>query len=292
MKRSGKYVASVVFCAVVCIGLHVVTSLLVASLAAREVNALEGGLDTTPAELSSIALQLGMPLTGFLWALLAYGCVAFVFYRLQAQLPGQRQWRGLRYGTAIGGLWLLGYLMRVPKVGSRFSSEVIGGLSDALPVVVLGCLLAWIEGNPETIAGQKRKQRPFSLRSVVIFAAFFAVARLVAYSLNWIEVGAPALTPYALLWLVSMGCWLGLTYHAVAPVVFSAVAAWQRAMQFGVFVFGLTWGSFILFFPLMLSGHVQNTVLMFLLDVVAVTAAYHVVEVRWLRPAASDFVNI
>lgn len=275
MIRTLKYIGIVTISAVICIFLHFITPPALTS-------------ETPENTLSALALLLGFPLTALLWAIIAYSCVAFVFYLIEDRIPGEKGARGFRYGISIGALWLLGYVMCFPKFGNPFINEFVGGLCDATPVVVMGWLLGLFttkKGLTDTSNTYSKNQ---TFKGIVIFVLFFSMARTGSYYINIIDTGFQVNPVYTLAWTFVMGFCLGIIYLLLGKTITSS-SALVSAIKFGFFLFGLTWGIFIMFFPLMLKGQLINTILMFLIDTLSVTAAYHFSEILLNR---SQGVNL
>lgn len=235
--------------------------------------------ETPESSLSELALWLGFPATAVLWGAIAYGCVAFVFWRIEERIPGPARYRGLRYGSAIGVLWLLGYVMCAAKSKDPFIAEFVGGLCDAIPVLVMACLLSRFAAKKEAVNRSSTLTGRAAIGGVVIFTLVFFSARTAAYLLNVVDVGFGENAAYTLGWNVAMGACLGVVYLLLGSAV-AATSALQRAVRFGVGLIGLTWGIFILFFPLMLKGQLANTLWMFYCDTLAVSVAYYFAELR------------
>jgi len=265
MSRKIKYIGIVTFSAILCIFLHLITPLALTS-------------ETPENTLSALALLLGIPLTALLWAGIAYSCVAFVFYLIEDRIPGKKGARGFRYGISIGALWLLGYVMCVPKFGNPFLTEFVGGLCDAIPVVVMGWLLGLFTTKKDLTDTSNTYNKNQSVIGIVIFMLFFFIARVSSYFMNIIDIGFQVNTVYTLVWTIVMGFCLGIVYMLLGKTITSS-SALVSASKFGFLLFGLTWGIFIMFFPLMLKGQLINTILMFLIDTLSVTAAYYFSEI-------------
>ncbi|MGE5397209.1 MAG: hypothetical protein ACM3MK_06685 [Chitinophagales bacterium] len=264
MNRKVKYIGIVTISTLLFITLHLITPPALTS-------------DTPRDTLSALSLSLGLPLTALLWACIAYSCVAFGFYLIEDRLPGKKGTRGLQYGVSIGTLWLLGYVMTVPMYGNPFIPEFVGGLCDAVPVVLMG----WLLGLSSTKEGFRSAENAFknneSFVGIAVFVLVFSLIRTVAYYLNIIDTGFQTDPVYTLAWTIVMGLCLGITYSLLGKTVRSS-STLVSAIRFGFLLFGLTWGSFILFLPLVLKGQLINTILLFLIDTLSVTVAYYFSE--------------
>lgn len=264
MNRKVKYLGIITISTLLFITFHLITPPALTS-------------DTPRGILSALALSLGLPLTALLWAVIAYSCVAFGFYLIEDRLPGKKGARGLQYGVSIGTLWLLGYVMTVPIYGNPFINEFVGGLCDATPVVLMG----WLLGLSSKKEGFRSVENAFknnkSLVGIAVFVLVYSLIRTVAYYLNIIDTGFQTDPVYTLTWTIVMGLCLGITYSLLGKTARSS-SNFVSSIKFGFLLFGLTWGSFILFFPLVLKGLLTNTILMFLIDTLSVTVAYYFSE--------------
>ncbi|HWR38898.1 MAG TPA: hypothetical protein VN611_05325 [Patescibacteria group bacterium] len=270
MQQKTKYGGIVILSAALCLLLHI---LLPAALTT----------ETPPDSLSGLAQQLGFPLTALLWALMAYGCLAVVFYLIGNRIPGKTSARGRRYGIAIGALWLLGYVMCLPKFGNPFTAELAGGLCDALPVLIMGEMLGRITDSKFTPDTMLPLPRVPVFAPLTMFTLVFFLARTAAYYLDLINIGLQLNAAYTLGWTLLMGLALGLFYILLGQAV-TTTAALNRAFRFGFLLFGSIWGSFIMFFPLILQGELFHTLRMLLIDMLAVTAAYYWAERSHVAP--------
>ena len=126
-----KVVAIILACVLLDIVLHIVTS----------------SYSTIPENpnFSLVASILGTEITASLWALFAFSGVAFVYWNIKSEIPGEGVKKGLRYGTAIALLWLFAMLEGVSLFGNPIINEFIVGLSDAIPVFGLSILLSKLQ---------------------------------------------------------------------------------------------------------------------------------------------------
>ena len=113
--------------------------------------------------------------------------------------------------------------------------------------------------------------------SLMIFTLLFFLARTAAYYLDIINIGFHLNAAYTLGWTLLMGLSLGVFYILLGQAVATAPVL-NRAFRFGFLLFGAIWGSFIMFFPLILQGELLHTLRMLLIDTLAITAAYYWAE--------------
>ncbi len=141
-----KIVAIILVCVLFAIVLHLVTS----------------AYSTMPENPSyNIAAKLlGMEITASLWTVLSFSGAAYVYFQIRNMIPGEGVQKGLRYGSAIALLWLFAMLEGVPLFGNPIIKEFIVGLSDAIPVFLMGILLSLVKVEE----AENAVLEPFSLR--------------------------------------------------------------------------------------------------------------------------------
>jgi len=259
-----KYIGTIVLSSALCLTLHLLTPPVLTS-------------DTPANTLSKLVLSFGLPLTALLWAIIGYSCVAFVFYLIEDRIPGGKNVRGLKYGISIGLLWLLGYIMGGPKSGNPFINEFVGGLCDAIPVVLMGWLLGRSSKVAVSIDIDNTIYRHQSFIGIGAFVLVFSLIRIVSYYTNIFDTGFQADPVYTLVWTIVTGLYLGLTYLLLRKTTTSS-STLRSSIRFGFLLFGLTWGGFFIFIPLVLKGQFINTILMFLIDTISVTLACYFSE--------------
>ncbi|MDD3157128.1 hypothetical protein [Anaeromusa sp.] len=260
MREKIRYVSIIALAITLCMVLHMSIPVELAT-------------ETSADDLSIVAAWLGFPLTALLWASIAYSCVALVFHFTRISVSENRAIWEMKFGIFIGVLWLLGYVMAMPKFGNSFYKELAGGLCDAIPVVVMVALLGRFTNSANK--GRCCKRKPFI--GIVVFGTVFFVIRMMAYHINAIDIGFWINSMYSSLWTIAMGIFLGVLYVILGETMAMPSVA-GSAVKFGCFLFGVTWGSFILFFPLMLKGQLLNTVFMGFLDMLAVVISYYCSE--------------
>lgn len=168
-------VAVVVVCVLCDILLHLVTSVY----------------STMPANplYSSVAKLLGTEITASFWALLAFSGAAHVYLRIRSVIPGEGIRKGLRYGSATALLWLFAMLEGVPLFGNSIIKEFVVGLSDAIPVFLMGISLGLLKIEQ----GENAALKPFAygqkMMTVFMFAGIFLIGRYIAYYTGAIQSG-------------------------------------------------------------------------------------------------------
>lgn len=221
---------------------------------------------------SLVARALGAEMTAILWALLAFSCVAFVYLYIRSDIPGAGARKGLRYGTAIGLLWLFAMLEGVPMFGNLLLNEFVVGLSDAIPVFVLSVLLSKLLQDKSERHVHAAPVPNSKMKAMSIFTGMFLTGRYIAYFAGVIRSGYHARPIETFIWTLFMGITIGAAYVILGNAG-GGQSLRQRAVRFGVLTFGLNWGAFLVFMPLLFSGYIVDVVLRIVIDTALVSAS-------------------
>jgi hypothetical protein len=259
-KQLLKTVAIVLICVLIDIILHSITS----------------AYSTMPekANYSKLAELFGTEITATLWALLAFSGAAYAFHRLHSSIPGVGHAKGLRYGTAILLLWLFAMLEGVSLFGNSIINEFVVGLSDAIPVFLMGILLNL------SIAKKRKnselKQLTFSqkMTALCVFTGIFLIGRYVVYFPGLIQSGYKTSPLYTFLWTLLMGTCIGVVCILLENND-NTLSVKRKAAKFSFLVFGVNWATFLIFMPLLFSGFIIDVLIRIILDISLVTIGYY-----------------
>ncbi len=273
-----KVVAIVLTCVLLDIILHVVTS----------------SYSTMPEnpDYSFVANILGAEITASLWALFAFSGVAFVYWHIRNEIPGEGVKKGLRYGTAIALLWIFAMLEGVSLFGNPIMKEFFVGLSDAIPVFVLSVLLSMlqaekVEGNHH-LAAFNHKQK---MKAVSIFTGIFLTGRYIAYFSGVIQSGNQTRPLQTFIWTLLMGISIGAAFVLLGNTRCEQPLK-HRAVKFGFFIFGLNWAVFLVFMPLLFTGYLADALLRIIIDTTLATIASYLTIIPRSKFLRKTDVNI
>ncbi len=277
MKKSTllKFVAVVVACVLLDITLHLVTITY-----------------STMPEIpyySKLAELLGTEITATLWAMLAFSGVAYVFYRVQQNIPGVGIKQGLRYGGAIALLWLFAMLEGVSLFGNPVINEFIVGLSDAIPVLLMGTLLGLLLVK-KTGSGEPGSQTfNQKLSTVCVFSAIFTLGRYAVYFTGIIQSGYLTSPLITFLWTVLMGACIGIVFVLLGQTG-KITSLKRRAATFGLVIFGINWAVFLVFMPFLFTGFLVDVLSRIAIDILFVTiGCYMSITIRVNRFQEAHF---
>jgi len=222
-------------------------------------------------DLSQLARVLGIEITAILWALLAFSCVAFVFFRICKEIPGKSWMKGLRYGLAIFLLWQFAMLEGVSLFGNPIPNEIVVGLSDAIPVLVMSLLLSRFSTTGEERDRKIPSAGRQKILTVLLFAGVFLAGRYVFYVTGVLRSGYVQRPLQTLLWTLLMGAIIGVTFLLVRQSNTRSVRL--QAARFGCMIFGINWSIFLVFMPMLFSGFLADSLLRIVIDMILITLA-------------------
>lgn len=223
---------------------------------------------------SFAASTLGTEITASLWAVFAFSGVAFVYWQIRNEIPGEGVKKGLRYGATIALLWLFAMLEGVSLFGNPVINEFVVGLSDAIPVFILSVLLSMLhteKTEPDHSAAFIFRQ---NVKVVLVFAGVFLTGRYIAYYSGVIQSGYQIRPLETFIWTFLMGTLIGAAFVLIGSNR-DERSLKHRAVQFGFLIFGLNWTVFLMFMPLLFSGYIADVLLRIIIDVtLAIIASY------------------
>jgi len=218
-----RFVAIVLVCVILDIVLHLVTS----------------AYSTMPEDpnYSMVATVLGLEITVSLWALLSFSSAAGVYCLVRDTIPGEGVQKGLRYGSAIALIWLFAMLEGVALFGNPVMNEFVVGLSDAIPVFIMGILLGMLFPGKGRYAAVKPYTPGQKLTAVPIIAGIFFVGRYVANFTGAILSGHQTSPVSSFFWTILMGACIGVACILLVNID-DALSLGRRAARFGFLVSG------------------------------------------------------
>lgn len=169
------------------------------------------------------------------WELLAFGVLATVFLLIEAKLPGKGWQKGIMYGLSFGIMYQIGMFEAVLTLHTKFLDELLMGLSDFLPILLLGILLGIFTAGNNTF--RKNKQ---SCLSVFITALFYLAGRYISYAILHISSAYRSEPVGTLLWTLCMGLWVGVIYWMLQSGS-SGKSIILSALYFVLIIFGPNW---------------------------------------------------
>lgn len=148
-----------------------------------------------------------VPLVAGIGMLITLSALAIVFALVQERLVGKRFVKGMWFGVAFTGLWVLGFIEVSTLSDTTLLTEVINGLPDSLTILLMSLLLGIFIAR-DTFVTEKIETRNQLGRAVVVAVAFFA-GRYLAY---WVFKTNSIFhqEPNAVfIWTLAMAAWIG-----------------------------------------------------------------------------------
>jgi hypothetical protein len=201
-----------------------------------------------------------------------------VYLNSRGEIPGEGVKKGLRYGLAIALLWLLAMLEGVSLFGNPVINELVVGLSDAIPVFMLGILLSKLQtekaesDRPVTFSFRK------SIKAVSIYTGLFLAGRYIAYFSGIIQSGTQTRPLETFIWTLLMGISIG-TVYVILGNNRNERSLKHGAMKFGLLIFGLNWAAFLVFMPLIFSGYLADVLLRIIIDTTLVMVSSYLTSI-------------
>lgn len=216
-------------------------------------------------DLNFVAEIMGVETVAAFWAVSAFSVVAFVFLRIREFLPGGGVKKGFLYGASVALLWFLAMLEGVSLFGNPLINEMVVGLSDAIPVLLLGVSLGFVKPSegPAICSGTGLPAKKH--QAIVLFAAIFLAGRYCAYTTGVIKSGIQVRPVGTFLWTLLMGIAIGATFEWL-DMHRKGKSSRQRVGEFALCVFCLNWGAFLMFMPLLFSGYIADVLIRIALD--------------------------
>lgn len=235
---------------------------------------------TTPkiANWSFLVKKIGLVPTIIVWYVIAYGSICYIFYKYENKFTGLNSIKGLRYGIAIGILWLWGMLQGVSLYGNPMINEFITGICDALPIVLMGLLLGIFTTKSNYVENKKKSVNPSNiLLSIFAFSIIFLIGRYFFYYTNIIKSAYQTSQYFTFVWTLLMGTCIGITYILLGKATQSS-SLFLSSVKFGIIIFGINWLVFIAFMPFILDGLLIDSIIGVIADTLLVILSYYISE--------------
>jgi hypothetical protein len=259
-----KYIAIVIFCASLDMMLHRITSNI--SPFPKEAN------------FSFIVKTIGAVGAATVWVLVAFSSVAYVFYKCEDKIIGIKSGKGLRYGSAIGLLWLWGMIENISLSGNSLIYEGVMGICDAIPVILMGLLLGKYTSEKIFVRQKNKSFKGVNIYlPISIFTITFLVGRYPFYFTKIIHSGYETRPFLTFIWTLLMGVCVGIIYLLLGEAA-RLQSRLLSAIKFGVIIFGVNWFAFLSFMPIIFSGGFIDIFLRLGIDILLVSLSWYLCE--------------
>lgn len=221
MKKNGlKIVGIVLFCGFLDLFLH----------------ALLSPLSTSVIQNPSIFVEHGLTIPAVIvWEILAFSVLALIFLLIQSRLPGTGRRKGFLYGLSFGGLYQIGMLESVLLLKSNVWNELLMGLADFVPILLIGILMGSLIGMT-----RPTEKEPHFVPSVCVIVLFYLAGRYLAYAVFHIQSAYADQPLETFLWTLCMGGWIGVIHFFLQRGAIGKTA-FTQGLFFGAVIFGTNW---------------------------------------------------
>jgi len=232
--------------------------------------------------LSFISQAIGMIPTAASVITVSYLVIAVILLYVQEGVPGGRLGRAVACALSFSAFWFVGVLETVPALGKPLAPELVVGLADIVPVIILGVLTS-VWTSSDTHSRQTRSVLQ-SISSATIVALMYFVGRYFLYAVVHVNSGYSTRGEATFAWTLAMGLTVGVMYALLRDGV-KGQGPWQRGLWFGIVVFGIIWALFNFFMPIVFDmsfidfdPSILNYVWRVAVDILCVTVGVWIVE--------------
>jgi hypothetical protein len=197
--------------------------------------------------LSRISQAIGMIPTAASVVTVMYLAIAVIWVYVQDEVVGSRLMKAAVCALASGGIWFVGVLESVPALGKPLAPELVVGLADIIPIIVMSIVLnVWPSSDVPVQRSQPSRQ---NLLSFTLIASMCVVGRYFLYAVVHVNSGYVAYPEATFVWTLALGAAVGGMYVLLQDGV-KGESPWQRSLWFGLVAFGIFWGLFSFFMPI------------------------------------------
>lgn len=181
---------------------------------------------------------------------ISYLHLAVVFSLIHKYLIGNKYIIGLIYGCLFGLIWFFGMIEVAIIKNTSIYNEIIFGISEAIPIIILGFLMSLIFS--EDI---KRKINKLSIKFIQLISSI-SITYLIGRYIYYIFIGNE--TSYfqkplqTFFWTLGNGLLISFLYIFFKNAI-KNFNLFNKAILFGFLIFGIDWILFNLFVPVLFN---------------------------------------
>lgn len=180
--------------------------------------------------------------------ILSYLFFSIIFIKFQIKINGNKIYKGFIYGTLFGFLWFYGMIEIDIIYNTSIIQEIVYGLGDAFPFIIMGILLGMFFGS-----SSKSKVNSISFKKHVISIFSITLIYLLGRYLSYIVIGAKSsyiVRPVGTFaWTLGNGLLISIIYYFMKDTL-QHYQLVKRAIIFSFVIFGIDWFLYNLFIPL------------------------------------------
>ncbi|MCK5101141.1 MAG: hypothetical protein KAR45_23730 [Desulfobacteraceae bacterium] len=215
----------------------------------------------------SIIITSGLfPSVAFFALAMTYGILGLIFLGIQKHLWGSKLRKGLVFGLAISGVWMIGMTEAHVLFRASLFSEIFTGFADCCGILLMCLLLGKNFAEHNLLKTSKPKT---SYLAIIIITIMYVLIRYFSYSILNIESAYITYPLGTLIWTMAMGAWIGFMYTLMDLNIYPGNQL-KQALFFGGVIFGVQWVIFNLFALLFIVVPVSDLLLRSGFDVIAI----------------------
>jgi hypothetical protein len=224
----------------------------------------------------SVFVEKGvLPLAFLLYALIVYSVIAAMFLLIRERAPGGKLSQGIRYGAALGALWVVYLWEPLPHQTSIMVDGIAYCLADGTALLVMGAMAGLLLGK----SGEKAERiiQPSKVAApVAVITIAFVCGRLLQYFVCHIYSSFDTKPVETVLW----GAATGLT-TAIVLFWFNSriqpMGGIRRTLVLGCVLFGANLWLFNFFMPLVFKVDIVDLIERTVIDILAVTTGVAII---------------
>jgi len=198
-----------------------------------------------------------------------FAIIGLIFLGIQKSMQGSKSKKGIFFGIAISGIWIIGMIEAHVLFSLSLFGEIYTGFADSIGIFTMCYFLGKNFADDTLIDTPLKKDTPkTSYLAVPIITIMYILVRYFSYSILGIEsayIGNPVAT---FIWTLSMGGWIGIVYARMSLDMYRSPL--KNALLLGGIIFGVVWIIFNLFAVLFIIVPVSDLILRSGFDMLAV----------------------
>ena len=230
-------------------------------------------LMTLTTKAKSIIITSGyFPPVAFASLAMAFCIMGLVFLGIQRTLQGTKLLKGVLFGIALGGMYLVGMIEAYVVYPVPLFGELYTGMADGSGILLMSILLGnYMADDMPHREGLTHPMFP----AILIIPVIFVLIRYFSYTVLHIESSLSTQPLATFLWTAGMGCWIGIMYILVGRNLWHENPL-KQATVFGGLVFGINWIIYNLFTLLFIKVSAADLLSRSILDVLAIILGVYI----------------
>lgn len=230
-------------------------------------------LMTLDTRAKSIIITSGyFPPVAFASLATAFCIMGLMFLAIQNKLNGTKQIKGVLFGIAFGGMYLVGMIEAYVVYPVPLFGEFYTGMVDGSGILLMSLLLGKYMAND--MSAEEKIARP-ALPAVLIILVTYVLIRYFSYSVLHIESSYSTRPLATFIWTAGMGSWGGIMYILLGRNIWRR-SPFKQASIFGGLVFGINWLIFNMFALLFIRVPVLDLLYRSLFDSLAIIIGVYI----------------